>query len=125
MSSDSRGRDAFFLLAGALIGGAAVYCLYTPEGKKMTRRVLDRGSELKDKVVTGAEQLATNLKDQAQSAASTAQDTASQVAQKITDTKETLTEAAREKAQKELGSLEQGIAKARAKLEANSSSEKA
>jgi len=56
-------KNGLALIAGALIGGAVVYLLKTPEGKKMTQKYVDQGMEIKDDLT----QRATEVVDTAKS----------------------------------------------------------
>ncbi len=116
-------RKPYMFLAGAIVGGAIAHFLNTPQGRKMTRDIVDKSVSLSNEVKDSAESFYAKAKDQAQTTADKAKSAVESLAGKAAETGNYITEKSRTSAVNHLESLESGIANAKRKLANGSVSE--
>ncbi len=99
-------KQKLMIIAGVAAGAATAYYLTTPKGKAMKSKLINKTKDVVDVTVNKASELTEVAKDKASTIATT-----------IVDTKNAFTEKATSTAVNQLGNLENGIAKAKAKLQ--------
>ena len=65
MSNNSKNSNGLSFIAGLLIGGATLYYLNTPQGRKLTETALAKGSELSKIAQEKAEEVKAKVADTA------------------------------------------------------------
>lgn len=112
MSDNSRNSGILFM-AGAIAGGALVYFLQTPRGKR-----------LRDTLIENADNMATDLKDRASTVADTVKSKAEEAlhtaSNAVASAREGVvgaTNSGAEKAQDQISDFQKGVDKAHDKME--------
>jgi gas vesicle protein len=96
----------WFVLAGAVLGGAAaLYYLNTPKGKKFRKSVKK-----------STEELSNNIKEKVESSMESVSETTHDILDKAKDVKKNLISGLQDKTYDRLDSFEKGITKAKNKL---------
>lgn len=112
MNNDTKSntrKNTLLLLAGAIAGAAGTYYLQTPQGKKLTKRAIDKSKQVGSDVSTKAQQIAEDTKVKANTAIHQASEAISTAKTVIADKTVNLLD----RAETKVGGFQEGINKAK------------
>jgi len=117
MENQRRDNSGILILAGIALGAAAAYFLSSEDGKETMRKAGKKAKKMANQAMEAKDNLTADLKEKANKTYNDAVEMVHDLTAKYEETKDELTEKAKDSALTNLELLEQGIAKAKAKLQ--------